>query len=201
MTQPPDPPPFCPVATSPEPSSSPPTAARATSTFADIRTRGLAALFARRSRIVLALLDLEAAVLRSPAELTRLEAASVAAHVSERLGVGDCRLGHLDAVAILGGRDALLSLQTPPRGLRALCALADRALDGREDEKGDESRFAASVASVLDAGYGERAVEDVVLIAALCGLECRMATGLGLHGGFGGVDRVSDALAEWSATS
>jgi alkylhydroperoxidase family enzyme len=122
--------------------------------FPETTKYGMGTFAKRRPQVFQKFLELANEIMNVESGLSQLERELVGAHVSMKFGCDFCHLGHLDtADAIAGPADKVVSNKVT-------------------DEE---------VQRVLEAGYLEKAVEDVIFAASLFGFANRMVTGFGIH--------------------
>jgi uncharacterized peroxidase-related enzyme len=140
--------------------------------FKDINEGAMRAIAGRRPNVFGAFLGLAHEIMHSDAGLSKLDRELVGAHVSKRFGCDFCHLGHLDVADEFGGTAATALVDTPTAELATLFALADKIADNAATD--------ADVEAVLQKGFSEKAVEDVIFVTALFGFANRMVTGFGI---------------------
>ncbi len=127
----------------------------------------------RRPQVFQKFLELANEIMNADSGLSQLERELVGAHVSKQFGCDFCHLGHLDTADALAGPEVRILVDQPSAQLRTLFDFADRVVSNQVTD--------AEVQKVLDAGYGEQAVEDVIFAASLFGFANRMVTGFGIQ--------------------
>jgi AhpD family alkylhydroperoxidase len=140
--------------------------------FTDIKAGAMRAIAARRPGTFMAFLALANEVMHTGSSLTQLERELVGAYVSKTFGCDFCHYGHLDTAEVLGGSEARQLVDAPTDRLAVLFAFADKVVRGEVDD--------AAIQQVIDNGYDEKAVEDVIFVASLFGFANRMVTGFGI---------------------
>jgi len=130
------------------------------------------------------LLALHEAVMRGPSELTPGERELVAAHVSGMNACRYCHGVHTSTARAFGVPEELLAstlddLESAPVDERLRPVLRYAGILTRSPAQ----VTAAHAHAVLDAGWSERALFDVVAVCALFNFMNRMVEGLGLEAG------------------
>ncbi len=127
----------------------------------------------RRPQVFQKFLELANEIMNADSGLSQLERELVGAHVSKQFGCDFCHLGHLDTADALAGPEVRILVDQPSAQLRTLFDFADKVVSNQVTD--------AEVQKVLDAGYGDKAVEDVIFAASLFGFANRMVTGFGIQ--------------------
>ena len=141
--------------------------------FPETTKYGMGTFAMRRPQVFQKFLELANEIMNVESGLSQLERELVGAHVSMKFGCDFCHLGHLDTAEALSGPEVRSLVDHPTERLQTLFEFADKVVS---NEVTDEE-----VQKVLDAGYAEKAVEDVIFAASLFGFANRMVTGFGIH--------------------
>ena len=141
--------------------------------FPETTKYGMGTFAKRRPQVFQKFLELANEIMNVESGLSQLERELVGAHVSMQFGCEFCHLGHLDTADAIAGPEVRLLVGQPTAQLKILFDFADKVVG---NEVTDEE-----VQKVLDAGYLEKAVEDVIFAASLFGFANRMVTGFGIH--------------------
>jgi uncharacterized peroxidase-related enzyme len=127
----------------------------------------------RRPQVFQKFLELANEIMNADSGLSQLERELVGAHVSKQFGCDFCHLGHLDTADAIAGPEVRALVDQPSAALQSLFDFADRVVNNQVTD--------AEVQKVLEAGYSEQAVEDVIFAASLFGFANRMVTGFGIQ--------------------
>ncbi len=141
--------------------------------FPETTKYGMGTFAKRRPQVFQKFLELANEIMNVESGLSPLERELVGAHVSMKFGCDFCHLGHLDTADAIAGPEVRSLVSQPTAQLKALFDFADKVVG---NEVTDEE-----VQKVLDVGYLEKAVEDVIFAASLFGFANRMVTGFGIH--------------------
>ena len=142
-------------------------------TFPDTHEQAMRGIATRRPNVFSAFLGLAQEVMAAAGGLSKLDRELVGAHVSKQSGCSFCHLGHVDVAEEFGGPEARALVDAPTPELAALYALADKVVANAVTD--------ADIDAVRSAGFDEKAVEDVIFVAALFGFANRMVTGFGIE--------------------
>jgi AhpD family alkylhydroperoxidase len=141
--------------------------------FPETSKYGMGTFAKRRPGVFQKFLELANEIMNPDSGLSQLERELIGAHVSKQFGCDFCHLGHLDTADAIGGPEVRVLLERPTPELKVLFDFADLVVGNAVTD--------AQVQRVLEAGYGEQAVEDVIFVASLFGFANRMVTGFGIH--------------------
>jgi uncharacterized peroxidase-related enzyme len=141
--------------------------------FPETTKYGMGTFAKRRPQVFLKFLELANEIMNPDSGLSQLERELIGAHVSKQFGCDFCHLGHLDTADAIGGPEVRALLEQPTAELKVLFDFADVVVGNAVTD--------IEVQKVLDAGFSEKAVEDVIFAAALFGFANRMVTGFGIR--------------------
>ena len=137
--------------------------------FEDTQQGAMRAIAPRRPNVFSAFLALAHEVMHTDSSLSKLEREILGAYVSRQFGCDYCHYGHLDTAEALGGADARQVLDNPDERMALLFQLADKIIANEPTD--------AQIDAMLDLGFDEKAVEDVIFVTSLFGFANRMVTG------------------------
>lgn len=141
--------------------------------FPETTKFGMGAFAKRRPQVFQKFLELANEIMNPDSGLPQLERELIGAHVSKQFGCDFCHLGHLDTAEAIGGIEVRSLVDQPTAQLKTLFDFADKVVGNAVTD--------AEVQKVLEAGYNEQAVEDVIFVASLFGFANRMVTGFGIR--------------------
>jgi alkylhydroperoxidase family enzyme len=141
--------------------------------FPETETLGIRAVAQRRPQVWLKFLELANEIMHVESELSQLDRELLGAYVSMKFGCDFCHLGHLDTAEALGGAAAKALVSAPNPAIQPLFDLVDKVISNEMTD--------VEVQKLRDAGYGDKALEDVIFVAALFGFANRMVTGFGIN--------------------
>jgi uncharacterized peroxidase-related enzyme len=141
--------------------------------FPETSKYGMGTFAKRRPQVFVKFLELANEIMNPDSGLSQLERELVGAHVSKQFGCDFCYLGHLDTADAIAGPEVRELVDQPTPQLKALFAFADLVVRNAVTD--------TEVQKLLEVGYGEKAVEDVIFAAALFGFANRMVTAFGIH--------------------
>jgi uncharacterized peroxidase-related enzyme len=141
--------------------------------FPETAELGIRSIAKRRSQIWHKFLELANEVMHVESGLSQLDRELLGAYVSMKFGCDFCHLGHLDTAEELGGTEVKALVSAPNAAMKPLFDLADKVANNEVTD--------AEIQKLQDAGYSEKAIEDVIFVAALFGFANRMVTGFGIN--------------------
>ncbi|MFM2303692.1 MAG: hypothetical protein RLZZ135_1102 [Cyanobacteriota bacterium] len=141
--------------------------------FPETAEFGIRSIAKRRPEIWHKFLELANEIMHVESGLSQLDRELLGAYISMKFGCDFCHLGHLDTAEELGGTEVKALLATPTVEMKSLFNLADQVANNEVTD--------AEVQKLQDAGYSEKAIEDVIFVAALFGFANRMVTGFGIN--------------------
>ena len=141
--------------------------------FPETSKYGMGTFAKRRPQVFQKFLELANEIMNPDSGLSQLERELIGAHVSKQFGCDFCHLGHLDTADAIGGPEVCVLVDQPTAQLKTLFDFADKVVGNQVTD--------SEVQKVLEAGYDEKAVEDVIFAASLFGFANRMVTGFGIH--------------------
>lgn len=140
--------------------------------FPETAELGIRSIAKRRPEIWHKFLELANEVMHAESGLSQLDRELLGAYVSMKFGCDFCHLGHLDTAEELGGIEVKALVAAPNAQMKPLFDLADKVAHNEVTD--------TEVQKLQDAGYSEKAIEDVIFVTALFGFANRMVTGFGI---------------------
>jgi uncharacterized peroxidase-related enzyme len=140
--------------------------------FPETAELGIRSIAKRRPAIWHKFLELANEVMHVESGLSQLERELLGAYVSMKFDCDFCHLGHLDTAEELGGTEVKALVSAPNAQMKPLFDLADKVAHNEVTD--------TEVQKLQDAGYSEKAIEDVIFVTALFGFANRMVTGFGI---------------------